>query len=115
MLEDGSNLASRMNITPSMPAFGTNMASEHDAMVQVLKAKSGDAFDRAYLEHEVQLHEDVMKRLDEVSIDARHPELKTYLTQARAAIQAHMKRAYDLQRSIMADTAPARGIRSDIR
>ena len=102
MLERGSNLASRMNITPSMPPRGPNLATEHQATMQTLKAKSGDAFDRAYLEQEVQTHEDVLKKLDEAFMDARSPELKSYLTQARADVQTHLKKAYDLRRGLMA-------------
>jgi predicted outer membrane protein len=43
LLEQGSNLASRMNITPSLPRDSRNMTAEHQAAVDSLKAKSGEA------------------------------------------------------------------------
>jgi putative membrane protein len=99
LLEQGSNLASRMNITPSLPRDSRNMTAEHQAAVDSLKAKSGEAFDRAYLEHQIQTHETVLRKLDEVAMDARS-DLRSFLAQVRPGFQAHLKEARDLQRNL---------------
>jgi putative membrane protein len=100
LLEQSSNLASRMNITPSLPRDSRTMTVEHQAVVDSLKAKSGEAFDRAYLEHQIQTHETVLRRLDEVAMDAQRSDLRSFLAQVRPGFQAHLKEARDLQRNL---------------
>jgi putative membrane protein len=101
LLDQSSNLASRLNITPALPPGDRELTSEHQVDVESLKSKSGEAFDRAYLEHKIQVHEQVLRRLEDAAMEAQHPEVRTLLAQVQPGIQAHLKAARDLQRDLL--------------
>jgi putative membrane protein len=101
LLDQGSNLASRLNITPALPAGDRELTTEHQVDIESLKSKSGEAFDRAYLDHKIQVHEQVLRRLEDAAMEAQHPEVRTLLAQVQPGIQAHLKAARDLQRGLL--------------
>jgi len=83
-------LAGRLNVTHATPsAPGAMTATE---------GKTGADFDRAYIDNEVTMHQDVLGKLDRDLIPAAtNAELRTLLQQARGNIQAHLDRARQLQ------------------
>ena len=59
-----------------------------------LKGLQGAEFDRAYAEHEVAYHQQVLDAIDKVLIpNARNAELKGLLEKVRPAIAAHLEHA----------------------
>ncbi|HUQ24433.1 MAG TPA: DUF4142 domain-containing protein [Burkholderiales bacterium] len=73
-------------------------ASENMAKLNKL---SGSAFDKAYVDHEVAYHQQVLDAIDKVLIpSAQNAELKGLIQKVRPAIQAHLDHAKQLQGSL---------------
>ena len=51
MLRQGTQLSKQLMIDPVQPAQGQQMQSEHEKTMETLKKKSGEQFDRAYIDH----------------------------------------------------------------
>jgi putative membrane protein len=66
-------------------------------MANLKKLKDGQ-FDKAYVDHEVAYHQQVLDAIDKVLIpDAQNAELKGLIEKVRPAIQAHLEHAKHVQ------------------
>jgi putative membrane protein len=66
-----------------------------------LEELSGTAFDRAYVEHEVQYHQAVLDARDKTLIPgAQNADLRALLQKVRPVIAAHLERAQRVQGEI---------------
>jgi putative membrane protein len=66
-------------------------------MASLKKLKDGQ-FDKAYVDHEVAYHQQVLDAIDKVLIpDAQNAELKGLIEKVRPAIQAHLDHAKHVQ------------------
>ena len=66
-----------------------------------LKTLKGAAFDRAYIDHEVVYHEQVLDAVDKTLIpSAKNEELKNLLVKVRPAFVAHLEHAKHIQASL---------------
>ncbi len=63
-----------------------------------LKKLKGTQFDKAYIDHEVTYHEQVLDAIDKVLVpSAQNAELKGLIEKVRPAIQAHLDHAKHVQ------------------
>ena len=63
-----------------------------------LKTLKGDAFDKAYIEHEIVYHQQVIDAMDKTLIpSASNAELKALLVKVRPAFVAHLEHAKQVQ------------------
>lgn len=66
--------------------------------VKHLKTLKGAAFDKAYVDHEVAYHEQVLDAIDKTLLpNAKNPELKALIEKVRPAIEAHLEHAKMMQ------------------
>ena len=73
------------------------MANDHAAAMKSLRAKSGKAFDRAFLEHEVAFHKAVLDAVTATLLPAlKNEEARALVTKVAPAFQAHMAGAQNL-------------------
>jgi putative membrane protein len=87
-------LAQRLKVTPEANDVSRQLQQRADEARTGLESKSGTAFDRAYMEREVQYHQAVLDALDQTLIPgSQNPELKALLQGARPAFAAHLERA----------------------
>ncbi len=94
----GTQVAQRASITPADNATSQQMMTGHQTAKQQLQAQSGAAFDKAYIAHEVDFHQNVLNALDQTLIpNAQNADLRNVLTQVRATVEAHLNRARDIQ------------------
>jgi putative membrane protein len=99
--EAAARLARKLGLTPEPNATSTTVRRSGEQALQRLRALDGDAFDRAYIDHEVTYHQSVLKVLDETLIpSARHPELKGLLVQVRPAFADHLEHARQTRASL---------------
>ena len=99
--EQASQLAGRLNLTPADNATSQSLTSAADQTLQDLRAKTGGDFDRAYIDHEVTYHQQVLDAIDGTLIpSAQNAELKALLEQTRPAIAAHLEMARKIQSSL---------------
>ena len=69
--------------------------------VKALQGLQGAAFDKAYVDHEVAYHEQVIDAIDKTLIpNAKNPELKALIVKVRPAFVAHLEHAKMIQASL---------------
>lgn len=94
-------LAKKLNLKPAESDTSKSLksaAKENEARLKKLK---GAEFDKAYVDHEVDYHQQVLDAIDKVLIpNAKNAELKGLIQQVRPAIATHLEHARHLQASL---------------
>jgi putative membrane protein len=89
----------RLNITAELP--DRDPLEEHAEAMRALEGKRGADFDRAYLEHSIDIHEELLDEVDDAmqgsDLDAA---VRTFLEQERRNLEAHLERARELRGQI---------------
>jgi putative membrane protein len=94
-------LATRLKVTPQENDTSRALKAAGDKNAAHLKTLSGAAFDKAYVDHEVVYHAQVLDALDKTLIPgASNAELKALLVKVRPAFVAHLEHAKQLQTSL---------------
>ena len=94
-------LVTKLKVTPEPNDTSKSLKQGGDANVASLKTLSGAAFDRAYVDHEVAYHQQVIDALDKTLVpSAQNAELKALLVKVRPAFVAHLEHAKALQSSL---------------
>lgn len=94
-------LATKLNVTPEDNDVSRQLRSGADQSNASLQGLSGAAFDKAYMDHEVEYHQAVLDALDKTLIPgAQNAELKSLLEQVRPNIAAHLERAKSVQATL---------------
>ena len=94
-------LVTKLKVTPEDNATSKSLKSGGDENVRNLKKLSGAAFDKAYIDHEVAYHQQVLDAIDKTLIPSAHnAELKNLLVAVRPAFVAHLDHAKMLQGSL---------------
>ncbi|MBB5402283.1 putative membrane protein [Paraburkholderia youngii] len=93
-----ANLVKKLNVTPEDNPTSQNIKQGGDQNIAKLKTLSGASFDKAYIDHEVTYHENVIDALDKTLIpSAKNEELKALLVKVRPAFVAHLEHARHVQ------------------
>ena len=94
-------LATKLKVTPQDNATSQALKAGGDKNLAKLRALSGDAFDKAYVDNEVAYHQQVLDALDKTLIpSASNAELKALLVKVRPAFVAHLEHARHVQASL---------------
>lgn len=94
-------LVGKLHVTPAPNDTSATLQKGGDENLATLKKLSGPAFDRAYVEHEIAYHQQVIDALDKTLIpSAQNAELKDLLVSVRPAFVAHLEHAKHLQSSL---------------
>ena len=97
-------LATKLGVTPQENDTSRALKSGGEKNVAALQKLSGAAFDKAYIDHEVAYHAQVIDALDKTLIpSASNAELKALLVKTRPAFVAHMEHAKQIQRKLKQD------------
>lgn len=96
--KSATDLAAKLKVTPQDNATSRSLKSDGDKNIAHLETLEGAAFDKAYVDHEVAYHQQVIDALDKTLIPgATNRELKALLVKARPAFVAHLEHAKRLQ------------------
>ena len=96
-----TNLVTRLEVTPRTNATSESLEEGGARNLAALGKLDGPQFDRAYVDHEVAYHEQVIEALDTALIpNASNAELKALLVQVRPAFVAHLEHARHLQSAL---------------
>ena len=96
-----TDLVARLKVTPQDNPTSQSLQAEGERNVANLKTLKGVAFDKAYVDHEVAYHQQVIDALDNTLIPgATNAELKALLIKVRPAFVAHLEHAKRLQSSM---------------
>jgi putative membrane protein len=94
-------LAKKLKVTPEDNGTSQALKKGADDNMANLKKLKGKDFDKAYVDHEVAYHQQVLDAIDKALIpNAKNQELKSLLEKTRPAIQAHLEHAQHLQSSM---------------
>jgi putative membrane protein len=95
------SLAKKLNVTPEDNPTSQSLKSGGEQNVANLKTLKGAAFDKAYIDHEVAYHQQVIDAMDKALIpNAQNAELKALLVKVRPAFVAHLEHAKKIQASL---------------
>jgi putative membrane protein len=104
--QQGRDLAKKLGVTPTPPKPDQG-AIDHAAAIKKLRALKGDAFDRAYLAHEVAYHQAVIDAVTQTLVPAiKNAELKAFVLQVAPAFQGHLAAAKKLAEKYGAPASP---------
>jgi putative membrane protein len=96
-------LVTKLMVTPEDNPTAMSLKKGGMENVANLKMLKGKAFDKAYIDHEVAYHEQVIEALDKTLIPgATNGELKALLIKVRPAFLAHLAHAKHLQSTMTA-------------
>ena len=93
----GQDLAKKLNVTPQPPANDSSEAKDKAWVDSLNSMPKGAAWDKSYIDHEVGAHQAVLSTLNTAEGAAQNAELKALLTKAKPTIEAHLKKAQDIQ------------------
>src|SRR5262249_36921641 len=99
--KQATDLVTRLKVTPQDNPTAQSLKAGGDENLKHLKTLSGAAFDKAYIDHEVTYHQQVLDALDKTLIpSASNADLKALLVKSRPAFEAHLEHAKHLQSMI---------------
>jgi putative membrane protein len=102
MLDQGQQLSKQLMVNPMEPELGQQLLSDHERSMQLLQGKSGEQFDRAYIDHEIQMHQKIIQLVQQAEGSARAPQLRQLLQQSKPALENHLQQAQQVKQAMMA-------------
>ena len=101
-MQKNLQLAKQMRVNPEKPRLASAVESTHQKTMEELRKKSGQDFDRAYIDYQVTMHEQAVKLVEDTAHSVDDPRLKQQLVQTRPDLISHLSAARQLQRQIVA-------------
>jgi len=99
--KSATDLVKRLKVTPADNATSQALKAGGEQNVANLRKLAGASFDKAYIDHEVAYHQQVLDAVDKTLIpNAKNAELKALLVKVRPAFVAHLEHAKQLQASL---------------
>jgi putative membrane protein len=99
--KQAKELVTKLKVVPQDNPTSQSLKAGGKENVAHLETLKGSAFDKAYIDHEIDYHQQVIDALDKTLIpDAKNAELKALLVQVRPAFVAHLEHAKSIQSSI---------------
>src|SRR5687768_10611880 len=96
----GRDIAQRLGVTPTPPADDASATAHSDAMA-TLRSKRGTEFDKAFLDHEVRFHADVINAVQSTLLPAiQNADLKDLVVKVAPAFDAHRIAAANLRKKL---------------
>jgi len=96
--KQATDLVKKLKVTPEDNPTSKSLKSGGEENVKHLKTLSGAQFDKAYVDHEVTYHEQVLAAIDQTLVpNAKNEELKALIVKVRPAFVAHLDHAKMIQ------------------
>ena len=91
-------LVTKLGVAPQDNPTSQSLKKGGEDNVKSLKSLKGAAFDKAYIDHEVAYHQQVLDAIDKTLIpSAQNAELKALLVAVRPAFVGHLEHAKQIQ------------------
>jgi putative membrane protein len=101
----GQDLAKKLNLTATPPSGDTLATAAQKWNDSLTAMPAGPDWDKAYIDHEVATHQAVQALLQTAQGAAQDTSLKALITKAQPTIDAHLKKAQDIQAKLSNATA----------
>ncbi len=97
--QQGQQLVKKLNVTPVLPP-NFDLPDKQRSAMSDLEKKTGADFDKAYIDHEVDYHQQVIETATKALGAAQNPELKALIQKAAPVLQKHLDRAKEIQKKL---------------
>ena len=98
--QQGQQLAKKLNVTPQPPPNDQSEAQAKAEMDSLNAMPQGKAWDKAYIDYEVNYHQQLMQTATKALDAAQNQELKDLIKKAAPVIQKHLDRAKQIQQKL---------------
>jgi len=99
--KSATDLVTKLKVTPEDNDTSKALKAGGESNLSTLQGLSGAAFDKAYVDHEVAYHQQVLDAVDQTLIpNAKNAELKALLVKVRPAFVAHLEHAKHVQSTL---------------
>jgi putative membrane protein len=99
VIDQAAALAKKLGVTPKENAVSRKLLSDAEKTKKDLRSKSGNAFNKAYIDNEVAYHRAVIQAVEGTLIpETENSELKALLQNVVPALKAHLSHAEMLQK-----------------
>jgi putative membrane protein len=103
VIEKASALVKKLGVTPKDNALSQQLLASAEKTKKSLLAKSGQAFNRAYVDNEVAYHQAVIAAVEGRLIpEATNQELKDLLQSVLPVLRTHLEHAQMVQKNVAA-------------
>lgn len=100
VIAQASALVKKLGVTPKDNPVSKQLLSDAENTKKMLRSKSGDAFNKAYVDNEVAYHKAVISAVRDLLIpQAQNKELKELLQAVLPALETHLHHAETLQKN----------------
>jgi putative membrane protein len=96
----GQDLAKKLGVTPQPPANDNSQADLQTTSDMLNNTAKGKDFDKAYIDHEVAYHKQVLETATKAMAAAQNSELKNLIQSAAPTLQAHLNAAETIQKKM---------------
>ena len=101
VIDQAVALVKKLGVTPKDNDLSKKLLAGAEKTKKSLNSKSGDAFNKAYIDNEVSYHKAVISTVENVLIpDAENKELKDLLQNVMPTLKAHLEHAEMVQKKI---------------
>lgn len=95
--ERGAALLEQKGLTPAASHLSMELKEDSDEIIEEINTADRDEVDKLYMEKQVEVHEKVLKTIDEKLIpSATDPALQQELQTARTEVATHLERAREI-------------------
>lgn len=99
VINQASALVKKLNVTPKENSVSQKLLADAEQTKKTLRAKSGKAFNKAYIDNEVAYHKAVIGAVEGLLIpEAENGELKALLQNIVPALKTHLEHAEMVQK-----------------
>ena len=96
----GQALAKKDSITPAAAASDTTKQMAEHGMAAMTSMAKGAAWDKAYIDNEVAVHQSVLDNAKAAHDATQNAELKALIEKATPVVQHHLDKAKDIQKTL---------------
>lgn len=101
VISQAAALVKKLGVTPKDNAVSQKLLADAEKTKKTLGAKSGKAFDKAYMDNEVAYHKAVIAAVEGLLIpETENTELKALLENVVPALQTHLEHAIMVQNKL---------------
>ena len=98
--QQGQQLEKKLNVTPQAPANDQSESMAKTEMDSLNAMPKGKAWDKAYIDYEVNFHQQVIDTANKALDAAQNQELKDLIKKAAPVLQKHLDRAKQIQQKL---------------
>ncbi|HEX5549697.1 MAG TPA: DUF4142 domain-containing protein [Nitrospira sp.] len=107
LAEANGRLATQLSLEPEPPSLASHLKQDHEKAMRDLRAMSGTAFDRAYVQYEIQQHVRAFYFLEAAAESEVNVGLKQGLVRTGPDLLSHISAARALERHLGSEQAIA--------